>query len=127
VGAGLLDVHVAELAAAHGISGLEFLSGVPGTMGGAVKMNAGAYGNELKDVAIEVDVILPDGDIKIISAADCGFAYRHSNLPAGAVVTSVTLQGAKDAPEHIQSRIKEIQKQREESQPIRSRTGGSTF
>lgn len=127
VGAGMLDVHVATLAAEHGIAGLEFLSGVPGTMGGAVKMNAGAYGNELAEVAIEVTMVLADGTVQTISASECGFSYRHSELPEGAIVTSVLLQGAEDAPKAIQARMLEIQKQREETQPIRSKTGGSTF
>lgn len=127
VGAAMLDVHVANLAAENGIAGLEFLSGVPGTIGGAVKMNAGAYGNDFSDVAVEVTLVLADGTIKTIPAAECGFSYRHSSLPEGAIVTSVLLQGAPDEPEAIKARIAEIQKQREDTQPIRSKTGGSTF
>lgn len=127
VGAGMLDVHVASIAADAGIAGLEFLSGVPGTIGGAVKMNAGAYGRELAEVAVEVEIVLANGEIQTLPAAACDFSYRHSSLPEGSIVTSVTLQGTHDAPEAIHERMAEIQKKREETQPIRSRTGGSTF
>jgi UDP-N-acetylmuramate dehydrogenase len=126
-GAAMLDVHVATLAADYGISGLEFLSGVPGTIGGAVKMNAGAYGSDIAEVVMEVEIVLADGTIQKVKAADCGFSYRHSNLPEGSIVTSVLMQGIEEDAAVIHARMSEIQKKREETQPIRSRTGGSTF
>lgn len=127
VGAAMLDVHVANIAAEHGIGGLEFLSGVPGTMGGAVKMNAGAYGNDISEVVVEVTLVLADGTIQTVPAAECNFSYRHSGLPEGAIVASILLQGSEDEPRAIQQRMAEIRDRREETQPIRSKTGGSTF
>lgn len=126
-GAAMLDVHVAAIAAEYGITGLEFLSGVPGTIGGAVKMNAGAYGNDFSDVLVELTMVLIDGSVQTIAASKCEFSYRHSNIPEGAIITSVLLQGGPDEPDAIQGRMADIQMQREETQPIRSKTGGSTF
>jgi len=127
VGAACLDVNVAQFACDHSISGMEFLCGVPGTIGGAVAMNAGAYGAEIKDILIEAEVVLRDGTIRTYSLGELGFAYRSSRLPAGAVVTKAVLKGRSGNPQEISARMKEIQSAREETQPVRSRTGGSTF
>ncbi len=127
VGAAMLDLNVALFACDHGLAGLEFLSGIPGTIGGAVRMNAGAYGFEIKDVLIECEVVLRSGEVKIFTAEECGFSYRKSTLPEGAIVTQALLGAEAGERTEIATRIQEIGKQREETQPIRARTGGSTF
>jgi len=127
VGAACLDLNVAQFACDQSVSGLEFLCGVPGTIGGAVRMNAGAYGAELKDIFIEAEIVLRDGAIKIISASEMNFSYRSSGLPEGAIATKVVLCGKMGDAQKIAARMKEISSAREETQPVRSRTGGSTF
>jgi len=127
VGAACLDVHVAEFAAQNGVAGLEFLSGIPGTIGGAVAMNAGAYGSDISQVLVEAEIVTVSGEIKRLSNAELDFAYRHSALPEGAIVTSAVLKGTHGEPDAIRARIAEIRKSREDTQPVRSRTGGSTF
>ena len=127
VGAAMLDVNVANVAADYGIAGLEFLSGVPGTIGGAVKMNAGAYGSDISQVVQEVNIILPDGSAVCLNNEECGFSYRHSEIPEGAVIIGATLQGEPGESVQIHKHIAEIQQKREKTQPIRSKTGGSTF
>ena len=127
VGAGCLDVNVAQFACDHSIAGMEFLCGVPGTIGGAVKMNAGAYGREIKDVLLAAEIVTREGEIKRLSASEINFSYRSSALPEGAIVTRAWLRGSKDDPQAIATRMQDIQRSREETQPIRSRTGGSTF
>lgn len=128
VGAGMLDLNVALYACDHGMGGLEFLSGIPGTIGGAVKMNAGAYGSDMSQIFVECEAVLRDGSIAYFTPDQIGFSYRHSALPEGAIVTRAVLQGAPGGDRvEIATRIQEIQKQREDTQPIRSRTGGSTF
>jgi UDP-N-acetylmuramate dehydrogenase len=126
-GAAALDVTVAEHAAAAGLTGLEFLSGIPGTIGGAVAMNAGAYGGDLAGVLDWAEIVAREGATRRLSAADLAFAYRHARLPAGAVVTRVRLRGRPGAPNAIAARMAEIRAAREASQPVRARTGGSTF
>jgi UDP-N-acetylmuramate dehydrogenase len=126
-GAAALDLNVAKAAKLAGIAGLEFLSGVPGTIGGAVRMNAGAYGKEIKDVLVWADATGPGGEVTRLSAADLDFAYRRSALPADWICLGARLAGQPGAPEEIARRIEEIQQQRSQSQPLRSRTGGSTF
>jgi UDP-N-acetylmuramate dehydrogenase len=126
-GAAALDVTVAEYAAASGLTGLEFLSGIPGTIGGAVAMNAGAYGGDVAAVLEWADIVTRDGVARRMSAADLAFAYRHARLPSGAVVTRVRLRARQGAPAVIASRMAEIRAAREASQPVRARTGGSTF
>ena len=126
-GAGALDLNVARTAQMVGIGGLEFLSGVPGTIGGAVRMNAGAYGRELRDVLIWAEAVGPEGTVRRLMPADLGHGYRHSALPADWIVLAAYLQGERDDPEAIARRMAEVQSQREASQPIRTRTGGSTF
>jgi UDP-N-acetylmuramate dehydrogenase len=126
-GAAALDLNAARVAQAAGIGGLEFLCGVPGTIGGALRMNAGAYGHELESVLIEAEAVDPKGTLHRLDRADFGFAYRHSTVPAGWIFLSARLRGHPDAPEAIARRMTEIQTARSDSQPIRSRTGGSTF
>lgn len=127
VGAGCLDVHVAQYAAEQGVAGLEFLAGIPGTIGGAVMMNAGAYGSDIARVLVEAEIVDAQGNIRTLSNQELGFSYRHSSLPEGAVVTKAVLRGQAGKKEEIAARIAEVQRQREETQPVRSRTGGSTF
>lgn len=126
-GAAALDLNVAKVAAEAGIGGLEFLCGVPGTLGGAVKMNAGAYGRELKDVLLWAEVADTRGRVRRLDAAALDLSYRHSAVQPGEVVLAVRLKGRREEPAAIQARMQEIQQSRSATQPIRSRTGGSTF
>jgi UDP-N-acetylmuramate dehydrogenase len=126
-GAAALDVTVAEHAAAAGLTGIEFLSGIPGTIGGAVAMNAGAYGGDVASVLDWAEIVSREGTSRRMSAADLAFAYRHAGLPAGAVVTRARLRARRGAPAAIAARMAEIRAAREASQPVRARTGGSTF
>jgi UDP-N-acetylmuramate dehydrogenase len=126
-GAAALDVTVAEHAAEAGLTGLEFLSGIPGSIGGAVAMNAGAYGGDLATILDWAEIITRTGEQRRLAPAELAFAYRHAALPAGAVVTRVRLRGIPSAAALIATRMAEIRANREASQPIRARTGGSTF
>jgi len=126
-GAGTLDLNVALSAAEAGIAGLEFLSGVPGTIGGGLRMNAGAYGGEIKDVLVHADAVDRDGVSRRVSAADLGLSYRHSDAPDDWIFTGALLRGRPGDPTEIGRRMDEIRAAREASQPIRARTGGSTF
>jgi UDP-N-acetylmuramate dehydrogenase len=126
-GAAALDVTVAEHAAAAGLTGLEFLSGIPGSIGGAVAMNAGAYGGEVSDVLDWAEIVTRTGEQRRLLGPQLAFAYRHAALPAGAIVTRVRLRATQGAPALIAARMAEIRSAREASQPVRARTGGSTF
>lgn len=126
-GAAAMDMHVARAAQDAALGGLEFLSGIPGTIGGAVKMNAGAYGTEIADVLIEAQVMDGAGAVTIAPATDLGFAYRHSNLAEDMIVVGARLQAAPDAPDAIAARMEKIRTERADSQPLGTRTGGSTF
>ncbi len=126
-GAAALDVTVAEHAAAAELGGLEFLCGIPGTIGGAVTMNAGAYGGDIASVLDWVEVVTRSGEQRRLSAADLAFVYRHAHLPHGAVVVRARLRAQRGAATLIAARMAEIRASREASQPIRARTGGSTF
>lgn len=126
-GAAALDVTVAEHAAAAGLTGLEFLSGIPGSIGGAVAMNAGAYGGDLANVLDWVEIVTRTGEQRRLITAQLAFAYRHAALPPGAVVVRVRLRALPGAPALIAARMAEIKTTREASQPVRARTGGSTF
>jgi len=126
-GAAALDVTVAEHAAAAGLGGLEFLSGIPGTIGGAVVMNGGAYGGDISGCLDWADVVSRSGELLRLSAADLAFAYRHARLPHGAVVVRARLRARAGVPAVIAARMAEIRATREATQPIRARTGGSTF
>lgn len=126
-GAGALDLNVAMTARDAGIAGLEFLSGIPGTIGGALRMNAGAYGSEIKQVLRRAVAIDRSGRRHDVDAASLGLAYRHSDAPAGWIFTSAEFAGVAGNAATIGERMAEIQASREASQPIRARTGGSTF
>jgi UDP-N-acetylmuramate dehydrogenase len=126
-GAAALDVTVAEHAAAAGLTGLEFLSGIPGSIGGAVAMNAGAYGGDFASVLDWAEIVTRTGEQRRLAAAQLAFAYRHAALPPGAIVTRVHLRAMTGAPALIAARMAEIKATREASQPVRARTGGSTF
>jgi UDP-N-acetylmuramate dehydrogenase len=126
-GAAALDLTVAETAAAAGLTGLEFLSGIPGTIGGAVAMNAGAYGGEMAHVLSWAECVTRDGERRRLSSTDLAFGYRHANVPPGSVVTRVRLSAKPGATPVIAAKMAEIRSAREASQPVRARTGGSTF
>jgi UDP-N-acetylmuramate dehydrogenase len=126
-GAAALDLTVAETAAAAGLTGLEFLSGIPGTIGGAVAMNAGAYGGEMAHVLSWAECVTRDGEKRRLSATDLAFGYRHANVPPGSVITRARLAAKPGAPPVIAAKMAEIRAAREASQPVRARTGGSTF
>ncbi len=126
-GAGAGDVAVAAAARDAGIAGLEFLSGIPGTIGGALRMNAGAYGSEIKDVFVECKALDAAGGLHKLRAADMNFAYRYCGVPEDWIFTGAVMRGRRDDPARIGERMAEIRRQREETQPMRTRTGGSTF
>jgi UDP-N-acetylmuramate dehydrogenase len=126
-GAAALDKRVAEAAAAANISGLEFFFGIPGTIGGALRMNAGANGAETKDVLIEASGIGRDGKKLSFTNAEMKFVYRNSGVDPSIIFTSARFRGAIAAPEAIRARMHDVQTHRETSQPIREKTGGSTF
>lgn len=126
-GAAALDTYVALAAGKASIAGLEFLSGVPGTIGGALRMNAGAFGREMKDVTLSAAALDAKGVRHELDNASLGFGYRHARVPEGWIFLSVVLKGEKGDPAVIAARIAEIRKNREDSQPTRAATGGSTF
>ncbi|MGD0849282.1 MAG: UDP-N-acetylmuramate dehydrogenase [Bradyrhizobium sp.] len=126
-GAAALDKRVAETAAAASLSGLEFLFGIPGTIGGALRMNAGANGAETKDVLIEASGVGRDGQQVRLSNADMKFVYRSSGVDPSIIFTSARFRGVVAAPEAVRQRMNEVQTHRETAQPIREKTGGSTF
>lgn len=126
-GAGALDLNVAQTAQMNGIAGLEFLSGIPGTIGGALRMNAGAYGTEIKDVLVSATAIDGSGNIHTVTPDEMNMTYRHCGVPEDWIFTSAILRASSGDPEDIAKCMDDIQKSRAESQPIKSRTGGSTF
>jgi len=126
-GAAALDINVARIAAEAGLAGLEFLSGIPGTIGGALRMNAGAYGHELVDVVRSADALDAKGRLHRLDKKALGLGYRHSDVPEDWIFLGADLRAAAGEPGVIRARLAEIQAARESSQPIRSRTGGSTF
>jgi UDP-N-acetylmuramate dehydrogenase len=126
-GAGALDAQVARAAAEAGIAGLEFLAGIPGTIGGATTMNAGCYGRELKDVLVSVEGLDAAGAPRRFHLDQLGYGYRTSAAPPGMIWLQAVLQGRRDDPAAIKARMAEITAAREAAQPIREKTGGSTF
>jgi UDP-N-acetylmuramate dehydrogenase len=126
-GAAALDAHVARAAAEAGIAGLEFLRGVPGTVGGALRMNAGCYGREIADIFVEATALDDRGDKVTLTKADIGFSYRKTDARENLIFVEAVFEGASDAPERIKVRMEELAASREASQPIRAKTGGSTF
>jgi len=127
VGAACLDLNVANYACEQNLTGLEFLSGIPGTIGGAVRMNGGAYGSDMAGVLVEAEIVERDGTIRTLSNKEIGFVYRNSALPEGAIVTKALLKAQSGDKEEITRKMQEINASREATQPIRARTGGSTF
>ena len=126
-GGGASGVLVSSSARDQGIAGLEFLRSIPGTVGGFVRMNGGAYGREVKDVLVDCDVVLRSGEAVTLPCADLGYAYRHSDLAEGAIVVAARFRGVPGEPAAIQAEMDRIAAAREASQPLRTRTGGSTF
>jgi UDP-N-acetylmuramate dehydrogenase len=126
-GGGASGILVSSTARDAGISGLEFLRGIPGTVGGFVRMNGGAYGREVSDILVSARLVLRSGDVVEWSPGQLGYTYRHSEVPAGAVVIEAVFRGSPGDPEAIGAEMDAIARAREESQPLRSRTGGSTF
>ena len=126
-GAATLDLNVALSARDAGVACLEFLSGIPGTIGGALRMNGGAYGKEMKDVTVGAEALDASGRVHRLSLAELGFSYRHSGVAEDWIFLSAELAGTRDTPQAIAARMQEIQTKREDTQPIRTRTGGSTF
>jgi UDP-N-acetylmuramate dehydrogenase len=126
-GAAAMGITVASKARDAGIAGLEFLRGIPGTVGGAVRMNAGAYGRDVSDILVEAKLVLRDGKIETWPAERFAYSYRHSATPVGAVVVEALFEGSIGDPVAIGAEMDRIAEEREASQPLRSRTGGSTF
>ena len=126
-GGAAMGITVASAARDAGIAGLEFLRGIPGSTGGAVRMNAGAYSRELADILVEARLVLRDGSVETWPLEKFGYTYRHSDVPPGAVVVEALFQGTPGDPEAIGAEMDRIAAEREASQPLRSRTGGSTF
>jgi UDP-N-acetylmuramate dehydrogenase len=126
-GTALPDVKVARAAAEAGIAGLAFYRGIPGSIGGALRMNAGAHGRETKDVLIEARAVDRKGNVHALSLADMGFTYRHSSVPDDFILTEALFQGTPGDPAAILREMEEVAEYRERNQPIRERTGGSTF
>lgn len=127
-GAATLDMNVAMAAAQQGIAGLEFLSGIPGSVGGGLRMNAGAYGREFKDVLISADILTRAGEKKTLTPADMQMSYRcTAGVGRDAIFTGCTLQGAAGDTAAIENRMMDIKQARAATQPIRTKTGGSTF
>ncbi|WP_406567377.1 UDP-N-acetylmuramate dehydrogenase [Azospirillum canadense] len=127
VGAAALDLNVANVARDAGIAGLEFLSGIPGTIGGALRMNGGAYGREIKDALVEARGVTRRGERVSYDNAAMGFTYRHAGVPEDVIFTGGILRGEAGEPLEIGRRMAEISDKRADTQPVRSRTGGSTF
>lgn len=126
-GGGASGILVSSTARDAGIGGIEFLRSIPGTVGGFVRMNGGAYGREVRDILVECEVVSRSGERRTLAAADLGYSYRHSMLPQGAIVIGAVFRGHPAEPAAIQAEMDRIAAAREESQPLRSRTGGSTF
>lgn len=126
-GGGASGILVSSTARDAGIAGLEFLRSIPGTVGGFVRMNGGAYGRETCEVLVECDVVLRSGERVTLSNDDLHYSYRHSELPEQAIVVAATFAAHRGDPADIQAEMDRIAKAREQSQPLRSKTGGSTF
>ncbi|MBV8792697.1 MAG: UDP-N-acetylmuramate dehydrogenase [Pseudolabrys sp.] len=126
-GTGVPDVKVARAAQEAGLAGLAFLRGIPGSVGGALKMNGGAYGRETRDALLETRAVDRSGKVHVLTNADMGFRYRHSGAPDDFIFTQATFQGAAGDPAAISAEMEKITTARERTQPIKSRTGGSTF
>lgn len=126
-GAAALDSAVARFAADAGVAGMEFLRGVPGTVGGALRMNAGCYGREITNCLVEAHAVTGRGELVTLTHADMGFTYRHTAAASDLVFVDAVLEGTKDNSSAIRARMEALVEQRESTQPTRAKTGGSTF
>lgn len=126
-GAAALDAAVARAAADAGIAGLEFLRGIPGTVGGALRMNAGCYGREIKDVFVEAKAVNASGAIITLTPQETAFVYRRSAVPDDVIFVEAVLQGEPGDPDEVRARMNALVEQRESTQPVKAKTGGSTF
>jgi len=126
-GGGASGILVSSTSRDHGIAGLEFLRGIPGTVGGFVRMNGGAYGREVSDILVSARLVMRSGEVVEWPLEKLGYTYRHSDVPPGAVVIEAVFRGVPGDPDAIGAEMDAIARAREESQPLRSRTGGSTF
>jgi UDP-N-acetylmuramate dehydrogenase len=127
VGAAALDAAVARHAADAGIGGMEFLRGIPGTIGGALRMNAGCYGREIRDIFVEATAIDGHGKKHVLKASEMDFDYRRANVPDDFIFIEALFEGETDDPATIKARMNALVEQRESTQPVKSKTGGSTF
>jgi UDP-N-acetylmuramate dehydrogenase len=126
-GGGASGILVSSTARDNGIAGLEFLRSIPGTVGGFVRMNGGAYGGEVKDILVDCDIVLRSGELETLPVGALGYTYRHSKLPEGAIVVAARFRGRPGESASVQAEMDRISASREASQPLRSKTGGSTF
>ena len=126
-GAGALDINVARACGTAGIAGLEFMCGIPGTVGGGLRMNAGAYGAEFKDVLVDAEALDPEGGRHVLTPAEMGLAYRHCAVPEDWIFVAARFKGSAGDRVSISRWMEEIKAAREATQPVRARTGGSTF
>lgn len=126
-GALALDANVVNVAADNGIGELEFLSGIPGSIGGALRMNAGCYGTEIKDVLVECEALDRSGNLHVLTPDQMGMTYRHIDVPEDYIFLNATLKGSPQDSKIVKQNIVKIKQSREDSQPIREKTGGSTF
>jgi UDP-N-acetylmuramate dehydrogenase len=127
VGAAMPDVKLARAAQEAGVAGLEFYRGIPGAVGGALRMNGGAYGGETKDVLVEARGVDRAGSVRVYANADMRYTYRHCGVPDGVIFTEALFQGRPGDPAEIAAAMDKITESREATQPVKSRTGGSTF
>lgn len=126
-GGGASGILVSSTARDNGIAGLEFLRSIPGTVGGFVRMNGGAYGGEVKDILVDCDIVMRDGELVTLAVDELHYSYRHSELSDGAIVVAARFKGCPGDSAAIQAEMDRISTSREASQPLRSKTGGSTF
>jgi UDP-N-acetylmuramate dehydrogenase len=126
-GAAAPDVKIARAAQEAGLAGLSFMRGIPGAIGGALRMNGGAYGRETKDVLVEARAVDRRGGVHVLSNAEMHYSYRHSGAPADYIFTEGLLAGERGDPKIIAAEMEKITETRESTQPVKSRTGGSTF
>lgn len=126
-GAGAIDATIATAARDASIAGLEFLTGIPGTIGGGMRMNAGAYGAEIKDIFVSATALDAKGEVHQLGTADMGFSYRHCDVAEDWIFTGAELRGTPGNQDAITARIREIRAERDQTQPTQARTGGSTF
>ena len=126
-GAAALDIHLAKYAGTQRCAGLEFYAGIPGTIGGAVVMNAGAHGSDTSEHLASIDVIYPDGTLQNLPASALKYSYRHSQLPEDAIILQAYFNTVAGDCEQIQAKIAQIQQRRRDTQPVGVKTGGSTF